>query len=77
MVLRVSCIVKHSSLDPVFEDLPVLIIDDWNNLSKDFLEQKWLEYSFKKWQQEKKFAIYWINEIRKKLQERTNEGPTN
>jgi hypothetical protein len=64
--MLVDCIpiVLHSPLDYLFEDLPVLIIDDWNELTEDFLLQKLKEISAKPYNREKLFAEYWLNVIR-------------
>lgn len=57
-------IVKTSYLDPVYQDLPVVIINDWQEVTKEFLEQKYIEISSKKYNLEKLYIGYWIKQIR-------------
>ena len=59
-------IVKDSTLNSLYKDLPVVIINDWNEISKEFLEKKYNELAFKtdyKW--EKLYMPYWIEKIKK------------
>lgn len=36
-------IVLSSALDPLFHDLPVVIVHDWQEITQEFLEQKYIE----------------------------------
>lgn len=47
--LMLGCIpvVKKSCLDGLYEGLPVLIVDDWSEATKEFLEQKYVEMAQK------------------------------
>jgi hypothetical protein len=56
-------VVKASSLDALYEGLPVLIVQDWNQINEEFLEQKWIEFSGKDFQYERLYADYWFNLI--------------
>lgn len=56
-------IVKTSSLDPLFEDLPVLIINDWNEINYEFLLKKYEEINSKKYNIKKIYFEYWLNLI--------------
>lgn len=56
--------------DPVamihlYDDLPVLIIKDWNILTKDYLNNQYQNMISKKYNWEKLFMNYWINIIEK------------
>lgn len=62
-------VVTHSKLDKLFKDLPVIMVDDWNVVSKDFLEKKYEEMRNKTYKLEKLFADYWIA----KIQETSNK----
>jgi hypothetical protein len=44
LYLGVIPIVKTSSLDQLYEDLPVLIVDDWSDVTREFLETKWKNF---------------------------------
>lgn len=58
-------IVKTSSLDSLYEDLPVVIIKEWQEVTEDFLNKKYEEMMLKSYKKEKIFAEYWINLILK------------
>jgi hypothetical protein len=60
-------IVKASSLDPLYKDLPVLIVDDWEIITKKFLEEKYKEMQNQEYNCAKIFSSYWINFIKKNL----------
>jgi len=64
--LMLGCvpILKHSILDPMFEDLPVILIDDWTEVTEQFLEQKVMEITHKSYKMEKAYADYWIKLIK-------------
>jgi len=53
-------IVQHSYLDELFTDLPVVLIDDWEEVTEDFLLNKLKEFSIKKFNMEKVYASFWI-----------------
>lgn len=57
-------IVKSSFLNPLYEDLPVVVIEDWNEVTKDFLDKKLEEFGKKKFAWQKLFAPYWFDKIR-------------
>ncbi|MCL4360887.1 hypothetical protein M1446_00855 [Candidatus Dependentiae bacterium] len=57
-------IVKTSACDKMYEDMPVLIINDWNEVTEDFLNTKYEEMKNKKYNHEKIFADYWFNLIK-------------
>lgn len=63
LIMGAIPIVKSSSLDPMFEDLPVLIIHDWNEVTEEFLNQKWQEMSSKDYKWEKLYGDYWFQII--------------
>lgn len=57
-------VVKKSSLDSLYEDLPVLIVNDWQEITEDLLTQKYREISKKKYTREKLYAAYWFEKIK-------------
>lgn len=57
-------IVKTSILDVLYQDLPVVIVDDWSEVTEDFLNQKYEEMRSKKFTINRLFAAYWLNQIR-------------
>lgn len=63
MMMGAIPIVISSSIDSVFDDLPVLIIKDWKEINPQFLESKWKEMSQKKYNLDKLYSDYWFNII--------------
>jgi len=59
LYLRTIPIVKKSVAMNEFSDLPLLIIDDWNLLTKEFLEEKYEEISEKQYNLSKLSISYW------------------
>lgn len=57
-------IVKSSSLDRLYKDLPVLIISDWEEVTEAFLKKKQKEWSGNKKDLEKLSITYWLDLIR-------------
>jgi hypothetical protein len=75
-------IVWHSTLDPLYENLPVIVIDDVSELSETFLRQKLHEIAAKKVQQpavyqyEKLRNAYWRDLILAKSRHASNNSYT-
>lgn len=62
-------VVKTSTLDSLYQDLPVVIVNDWQEVTQDFLEQKYKEMINKEYKKEKLYFKYWqdlIYEYQKK-----------
>ena len=57
-------IVKSSHLNPLYEDLPVVIVNDWIEATEEFLNMKYLEFSSTNWPREKLYAPYWFQKVR-------------
>ncbi len=55
--------VKSSDLDPIYEGLPVLIVEDWSDLTEEYLEKKYEEMSQGEYNLEKLDASYWYREF--------------
>jgi len=58
-------IVSTSKLDPIFKDLPVLIIKKWEDITEEFLLEKYEEMLSKKYNLEKIYINFWFDKIRK------------
>lgn len=73
LVLGCIVIVKRSPLDPLYEGLPVVIVEDWNEITTDNLNL-WHEQhrdAFDRPEvQEKLTNRYWIERIRRMTKER-------
>ena len=56
-------IVKTSHLDELYANLPVLTVNEWDEITPEFLEEKWKEFTTKKFNIEKLCIEYWWNQI--------------
>lgn len=56
-------IVKTSTIDSLFDELPVVIVKSWEEVNEDFLNQKWEEMSKKTYRLEKLYFNYWADLI--------------
>lgn len=63
--LLVGCIpvLESCYLDELYADLPVLIVDDWSKVTRDFLEEEYKKIIAKKYNIEKLYMEYWWNKI--------------
>lgn len=52
-------IVKTSTLDPLYKDLPVIIVNDWDQITEEFLASKYQEMHNKDFSRNKLFMPYW------------------
>ena len=57
-------IVKTSILDPLFTDLPILIVKDWDEITDELLENTIHVFENKEMKMEKLLLKYWIDKIR-------------
>lgn len=65
--LALGCIpiVKTSALDPMYEGLPILIVNEWHDITRELLDQTQKEYAEREdWKMEKLTLEYWMNQIR-------------
>ena len=57
-------IMKTSDLDPMFEGLPVLIVKQWSDVTKELMERTVEEYKTREFKMEKLLLSYWMDKIR-------------
>jgi hypothetical protein len=69
MLVGAIPIIQSSPLDPVFKDLPVVIVDNYNEITEEFLNKKYEEIKNKKYKLKKLYMQYWVNKINKKKSE--------
>lgn len=71
LVVGLIPIVLSSTIDNLFKDLPVIIINSWNEITESFLQEKYKEISMKKQNNEYNLETlhleYWTNKIQEKL----------
>jgi hypothetical protein len=65
-------IVIYEDAHHLFTDLPILFIDDWNEINEDFLNQKYDEMSIVDWSYDKLKLSYWENFIKQKINSISN-----
>lgn len=56
-------IVKSSTLDPLYANLPVVILNDWSEVTQEFLDQKHRELKAKSFSLDKLYIDYWTRLI--------------
>lgn len=63
LLMKTYPIVITSTLDPLFEELPVVIIENWSEITEDFLEKKYIELMQKEYNWDKLYLPYWLQKI--------------
>lgn len=56
-------IVTPTNLDTAFEDLPVLIVNDYKEITEEFLHKKYQEMAGKNYNFRKLYMQYWVDKI--------------
>jgi len=67
--LYMGCIpiVKRNTNITFYEDLPICVVDDWDEVTKPFLLREFEKISNMKWDKEKLTQKYWNNKIKNSL----------
>lgn len=52
-------ILSTSNLDPLLEDLPVLVVNNWNEVNEEMLLKKWKEFQDRDFNLDKLYIPYW------------------
>lgn len=61
-------IVKRSSLTPLFEGMPVLVIESWDQLTAEYLQQQQQNFAAQKFDYSKILLTYWRDRINNDIQ---------
>jgi len=61
-------IVKTSQIITLFEDLPILIVNNWSDITEELLNSTLLDFSTKKFNTDKLTLKYWLDIINSKKQ---------
>ena len=56
-------IVKTSKLDQLYEELPVLIVSSWKDITENLLKETIIKFKDQKFNYDKLTLKYWINKI--------------
>lgn len=65
-------IVLSSTLNPLFEDLPVVVVHSWEEVTEELLQKKWKEFKKGKWDFNKIYIPYWFEKVNRLQQELKN-----
>lgn len=57
-------IVLSSTLDPLYEGLPVVVVCSWEEVTEEFLQKKRGEFTKGKWNFRKLYMPYWLKKIK-------------
>ena len=63
MVGTIPIILKHYPVCEILKDLPVLIVNEWDELTENFLEKKYVEITSKEYDLSKLYLKYWVEKI--------------
>jgi hypothetical protein len=67
VIVGIIPIVKSSSIDEIYQDLPILVVNDWNELSVEFLNEQYqiINENIKnnKYNYDKLKLSYWTDKI--------------
>lgn len=63
--LLLGCIpiIRHSAIDDLFKELPVLFVNNWSDVTQQLLEDTVIQFGEKQFNYEKLNLSYWINQI--------------
>lgn len=56
-------VVHTSPLDPMFEDLPVVIVEDYKQVTEEFLNAQYNEMKHRSYNYRKLYMQYWVDKI--------------
>jgi hypothetical protein len=68
LVLGCIPIVKQSNLDPLYKDLPVLIVNNWSDINEQLLQTTVNEFKNKQFDYNRLLLSYWVDIINDKKQ---------
>jgi len=71
LYLNIIPIVLSSSINELYEDLPILVVNSWNDITEKFLNDKYEEINMKKergeYKLDKMYLNYWLDKIMEKI----------
>lgn len=63
LYLNAIPVVVSSKMDSVFDELPVLVVDSWEEITEEFLEESYKKIRSKTYKNKKLYLDFWINLI--------------
>ncbi|HSX25597.1 MAG TPA: hypothetical protein VLE89_01150, partial [Chlamydiales bacterium] len=67
-------IVKTSPLDAVYDGLPVIVIQEWEEVTESFLNQKYDEFTHASFSLDRRYLPYWLSLIAQAKTDALNYG---
>jgi hypothetical protein len=71
LVLGCIPIVKKSPIDGLYDDLPVLIVNNWSDINKELLDKTIEEFKNKTFNNDKLTLAYWVNKFKESISEKS------
>lgn len=65
LIMGAIPIMKHSPIDHLFDDLPVIFVDNWEIITEDFLKEQYQKLKEQTFNYKKLYADYWLDQIYK------------
>ena len=63
LIGTVPIVQRHVFTEELSKDLPILIVDDWQEITEEYLNEKYEELCKKEWKYDKLKLSYWKNKI--------------
>lgn len=63
LYLKCYPVVLSSTLDPLYEGLPVVVVQSWDQVTEEFLQKKKAEFEAKEWAFERAYIPYWFQRV--------------
>jgi hypothetical protein len=63
LLMGATPVMLHSTLDPLFEGLPVLLVNNWSEVTEEFLKAAYERMKTQTFKMERMFADYWLKKI--------------
>ena len=63
LILGCIPIIAHSGIDPLFDDLPVLLVNQWSDVTEDLLKRTISEFQSRKFNLDKLTLRHWIDKF--------------
>jgi len=69
-------IVLSSTLNPLYENLPIVVVDRWEEVTEEFLKKKLEEFKSRDWDLDKIYIPYWFQKVREIQERLKSEKPS-
>lgn len=63
LYLKCYPIVLSTTLDPLYEGLPVVVVNSWEEVTEEFLQKKKEEFDHREWAFERAYIPYWFEKV--------------